>query len=280
MKILSFCLLFTLSVSAQVKLKDIGVLGLASHDMFAWDSKKEVNTENGRIDLSTIFEWGDGKRWEKGGNPKNAENAPVYTITMRLVDIYKKLLASGLSQDESRKELVRIFHAMVKDSYERMMGMSFPEEGIDEMVTNTEQGSMRALHDILPGVVKLYRSRLFPKKTLKLTNPWMIKAKFQLNARELNQEIPYYDGDYDEEYKNINIIVKRINLKKLDREFIEKFTPYTQEEMLSELAEVGRGERELSDLPFMRHIHELFSKGICPFEKGERNSYMPYLNCF
>ena len=77
---------------SEVKLRDIGVIGLASHDMFTWDRVNEVNLENGRLDLSTIFDYKNGSRWKKGGNPKNGENSPVWSITKRLVKFYKKEL--------------------------------------------------------------------------------------------------------------------------------------------------------------------------------------------
>ncbi len=75
-------LLFTSNVHSKALLRDVG-------DIFAWDHKAEVNTENGRLDLSTIFDYEGGARWKKGGNPKNGENSPVYTITMKLADFYK-----------------------------------------------------------------------------------------------------------------------------------------------------------------------------------------------
>lgn len=98
----------TTAFAAKPHLRDIGVVGLMSHDIFAWDREKEVNTENGRLDLSTIFDWEGGARWKKGGNPKNAENSPVYTITMQLVAHYKSELKT-LSPFEARKSTVAFF---------------------------------------------------------------------------------------------------------------------------------------------------------------------------
>mgnify|MGYP003683554949 CR=1 FL=1 len=94
---------------------DIGVLGLYSHDLFAWDRDNEKNTENSRLDLSTIFDWEDGSRINKGGNPKNSENAPVYSITMKLVDYYKdqlKVVEGSKIEREAlaRKATVVLFH--------------------------------------------------------------------------------------------------------------------------------------------------------------------------
>ncbi len=249
---------------ARVLLKDIGIVGLLSHDMFAWDHKREVNTENGRLDLSTIFDYENGKRWKKGGNPKNGENAPVWSITKRLVKFHKKQLKSnGNDFTKARLKTVKRFHQMIRGSYERLSGYKFPETAHNLKVNNIEQAALRAMHDILPGRVNIYRGELYPIKSFKLTN--FVFAKFYLNSKELEQEISYFDGDYDEEYKNIKIPFTnvRLNLKEIDRKFIEKFSPYLQKNMLSELKEVGEGSLEISEVSFMYHIEELLQKGIC-----------------
>jgi len=249
------------SAASEVLLKDIGVIGLASHDLFTWDRENEVNTENGRLDLSTIFDYENGSRWEKGGNPKNAENAPVWSITKRLVQFYKSELSIN-NKTQARINTVKYFHQMIKESYVRLSGLEFPSFAVDENVTNTEQAVLRALHDILPGKAKIYR-RFFPVKEFKLTN--FLFAKFYLNEKELNQKIAYFNGDYDQEYKEIKIPFTRrvINLKEVDGAFIEKFSEYNQARMLAELKRVGDGDITISEVYFIHHVKELFQKGLC-----------------
>lgn len=249
------------SAASEVLLKDIGVIGLASHDLFTWDRENEVNTENGRLDLSTIFDYEDGRRWEKGGNPKNAENAPVWSITKRLVQFYKSELSIN-NETQARINTVKFFHQMIKESYVRLSGLEFPSFAVDENVTNTEQAVLRALHDILPGKAKIYR-RFFPVREFKLTN--FLFAKFYLNEKELNQKIAYFNGDYDQEYKEIKIPFTRrvINLKEVDGAFIEKFSEYNQARMLAELKRVGDGDIAISEVYFIHHVKELFQKGLC-----------------
>lgn len=268
MKYFFLFLILSTQVQARALLRDIGVVGLMSHDIFAWDHKAEVNTENGRLDLSTIFDWENGTRWEKGGNPKNGENAPVYTITMQLVKFYKNELKTN-SPEVARQKTVVHFQGMIKESFERLSGLTFPHEGVNGKVTNTEQAALRGLHDILPGRVKLFNRPL--RKELKVTNAF--NAKFKLNEEELNQELKDFDGDYDDEYKNIKIPFTKvvINLKEVDRKFIEKFSDLKQEEMLLELAQVGKGEIGIQDVSFIHHISALVSKAICP----TGNSWMP-----
>jgi hypothetical protein len=98
-------------------------------------------------------------------------------------------------------------------------------------------------------------------------------AKLQLNDKELEQVIPYFNGDYAEEYKNIRIPFsnKTVNLKEIDAKFIEKFSPYKQADMLAELGSVGRGEKNIRDVSFIHHLHDMISKAICPVG----NEWMP-----
>ncbi len=274
MKTLFLLLLLTTTAHAEVLLKDIGIVGLMSHDIFAWDHKREVNTENGRLDLSTIFDYEGGARWKKGGNPKNGENSPVWTVTTGLVKFYKNELKTK-SPEEARKNTVARFHGMIKESFTRITGLQFPETGINQSVNNVEQAALRGLHDILPGRVNVYGRPVM--RDFALTN--FVFAKFRLNEKEMNQVIPFFNGDYAEEYKAIKIPFskKTVNLKAVDGAFIEKWSPYKQEDMLRELGEVGEGRRTLADVSFMHHIFDLASKAICPLG----NEWMPQeVNCF
>ncbi|HYX34696.1 MAG TPA: hypothetical protein VE954_16485 [Oligoflexus sp.] len=250
------------------QLRDIGVIGLMSHDIFSWDNKKNENTENGRLDLSTIFDYGTGKSWEAGGNPKNCENAPVCTITMSLVGHYQEKLKTETA-DEARRSTVVLFQTWVKESYVRLSGLDLPTEARDEPANNVEQAALRAMHDILPGKVQLFNRPLL--KDLDLTN--VLFAKLQLNEDELNQEIAPFDGDYDLEYKAIKIPFSNVvvNLKEVDRKFIETYSTYKQADMLAELRSAGLGEIKVQDVFFMHHISDLVAKAFC----SKDNAWMP-----
>jgi hypothetical protein len=263
--------LFCLSSFAQAEalLRDVGVIGLMSHDIFAWDHKREVNTENGRLDLSTIFDYDGGSRLWSAGNPKNSENAPVYTVAMNLVDFYRARLNAGDSSLNARRAAVVHFLSEVEDSYSRLMGEKLPAVASREMPNNLEQASLRALHDILPGRIALY-DRYFDSE-LDLTNLWW--AKTRLTEKELDQPLKPFDGDYDLEFRQISIPFTGVvvDLKKADRKFIEKFTPYKQADLLAELARVGRGEISIQQVSFAGHLKDLFTKALC----AEGNPYMP-----
>jgi len=271
-------LLVSSAIAAPLNVRDVGVVGLMSHDLFAWDRQNERNTENGRLDLSTIFDWDNGARIDKGGNPKNAENAPVYTVTLRLVKHFRGLCPkradlNGEACKNARRSTVALFHSWVEASYQRLRDEGLPAEGMNAMVDNVEQAALRALHDVLPGRIKLFR--MGREIDYVLTNPFTVKVK--LNDRELAQELRPFDGDYDYEYQNIQIPFTRrtISLKKVDADFIAKFSHFRQEDMLAELAEVGRGARVFGDLSFAVHLRELLAKATCPNESG----FMPAKPC-
>jgi hypothetical protein len=160
---------------------------------------------------------------------------------------------------------------MVRESFERTRQHAFPAVGLKEKVTNLEQASLRGLHDVLPGRVKLFdRSR----KELVLTD--FLSAKTRLHEKELAQTLRPFDGDYDKEYRNIQIpFGPKLDLKEIDRKFIEKFSPYKQADMLRELAEVGAGRLSIDQWSFVHHVDELFAKAIC----SEGNEWMPEVSC-
>lgn len=262
MKLLTLLLLMSSYTFADVKLRDIGVIGLMSHDLFTWDKASETNLENGRLDLSTIFDFDNGNRWKKGGNPKNAENAPVWSITKRLVDFYTKQLKVS-DKSSARKTTIKHFHKMVFASYFRLTGTQVPKVAINSPVTNTEQAVFRAMHDILPGRARFIRGKLFPLKDFKLTN--FLFAKLYLNDAELDQKVKYFDGEYDPEYLEIVIPFsrKKVNLKEVDGDFIAKHSPYQQEKMLAELRRVGAAEININEAYFIKHAQTLLAKAIC-----------------
>ena len=48
--LLLLVLSFPIYAKTPPKLRDIGIIGLMSHDLFSWDRVNEINTENGRLD--------------------------------------------------------------------------------------------------------------------------------------------------------------------------------------------------------------------------------------
>ncbi|MCG7550461.1 hypothetical protein [Pseudoalteromonas sp. Of7M-16] len=279
MKLLSVLLLLLFSIPAlakkPVRVVDIGVMGLASHDLFQWNAQTRENEENGRFDLSTIFDYANGTKIYQGGNPKNSSNAAVYSITQNLVSFYagKKatlLMSRQMTEEQAhiiaRQQTVAFFMGMVIESYERFTNARFPNYALAQSVTDDEQGVMRALHDILPG--KIYVNRNFSQQQLEVTDFKL--AMNQLSPTEMMQYVKFFDGAYDEEYLHVVIPgfpdSRVINLKEIDQNFIAEQTNYNLDNMLRELHFYGKFPffgNLVEFTSFGYHLESLFAKGIC-----------------
>jgi len=258
----------------SVRLIDIGVIGLSSHDLISWDrEKQELSDTKGRLDLSSIFDWTDERtgqnRWTRGGDPKNSENAVVFSVAQQLIHYYavhrQFLEAGGMPTGEahtkSRKKTVQYYHRMVKVSFERLFGLPFPEPGLGGDVTDEEHAAMRAARHILPGKVQMSFGP--QQREVALTD--FRYAQMNLPLIDLMQFIPGFNGQYDEEYLNFSIPFgprtgEKINFYEVDRDFVESRTSYDFDEMLRELRERGSFE----GVSFARHIRSLYSKGLSP----------------
>ena len=228
---------------------DVGVFGLASHDLFKWENGR--NVENGRLDLSTLFD----HDLEQAGERKNSQNALVYSVARSLVEFYKVQRLQGQSHDEARKETVSLFLGLVKDSYERITQEPFPTRGIAGSVANEEQAAMRALHDLLPGHITVRRGlerRSFPVTDYRL-------ARTSLSFVELAQAIAGFDGKYSPEYLKVALPGGRsVNLMESDRIFVESNTSLKLDQLLQEL-----GSRPFAQTTVAPLVRSLFTKGLC-----------------
>lgn len=279
MKIISafFALLLCVPALAKqpIRVVDIGVIGLASHDLFQWNSDTRDNEENGRFDLSTIFDYANGTKIYQGGNPKNSSNAAVYSVTQNLVSFYagKKatlLMAQQVTPEQAhqiaRQETLTFFIGMVKESYERFTNARFPNYALSQNVNDDEQAVMRALHDILPGQISVNRN--LSQETLLVTD--FNRAMTQLSPTEMVQTVKFFDGAYDEEYLRVVIPgfpnPRIINLQAIDHAFIEEQTNYNLDNMLTELHFYGQFPffgNLVGFTSFGYHLENLFAKGIC-----------------
>ncbi|TMP33953.1 hypothetical protein [Pseudoalteromonas rubra] len=290
MKILSVLLLLLFSLPAlakkPIRVVDIGVMGLASHDLFQWNAQARENEENGRFDLSTIFDYADGTRIHQGGNPKNSSNAAVYSITQNLVSFYagKKaalLMSRTVTEEQAhiiaRQQTVAFFMGMVKESYERFTNAGFPDYALAQAVTDDEQAVMRALHDVLPG--KIYVNRNLTREVFEVTDFRL--AMTQLSPTEMMKTVKFYDGKYDEEY--LHVVVPGfpdptiINLQAIDHSFIAEQTNYNLDDMLAELQFYGQFPffgNLVHFTSFGYHLENLFAKGICnKYVDGSPNTW-------
>lgn len=274
--------------AASVLVRDVGVMGLASHDLFAWDHKKKINKENGRLDLSTIFgntfdghyidssDWFAQQNWKHLGNKKNSENAPVFTVATGLVNYFEQLIKNNVKPETARIQTLMKFHNMVQASFERLSGLPFPNAfgTSTESVTNKEQAAMRILHDILPGQVLLKSGKYLDVTKFKT-------AKTYLCEEEMDCTVKGFDGKYDPEYNNIRLpiikwagITMKLDLQKVDRRFIEN-AGLDADLASTQLKEVGEGKLPMSETFFAPYLIQLFTKAQSTINQDEsKNTWL------
>ena len=144
-----------------VNLEEIGVLQLAAHDLFNVNRVTEIDIENGKLDLSTLFtDMNTGLPFSlsdvaKGGEPRNRENILLFSVASVIGQNYvDDILINGLSEQVARQNALNAYHAKFNDAYMSAFGESVPNP-INGCVTMTENLAFRTLHDFLPGKIRL-----------------------------------------------------------------------------------------------------------------------------
>ena len=246
-----------------VTVEDLGVLQLAAHDLFNVDRQIEKDFENGKLDLSTLFEdtANNNKKFDLeiiaiGGEPRNRENILLFTIASDLGSTYVKLLDDGVKQKDAKKMVIELYHQRLAESYERAFNESFPDPQSGK-ATLQENLALRTIHDFLPGRINVdgkFVSTLDPSLNGKT-----------LDEKGLQQKSSKLDGKFDSEFLDIQIcfppdfvVCINVNLLEADRSFGEQFG--MEESFDSFLEELEDGMYD-EDERVMFHIRNLMSKG-------------------
>jgi len=238
----------------RITLKDLGVLQLAAHDLFLVDRESEIDHENGKLDLSTLLNYGT-ENIAFGGEPRNRENIMLFTVASDLGERYLELLDKGKTPEDAQKEIVKKYHKMIKKSYKNAFGESLPEP-VDGKATFTENLALRTIHDFLPGNIVVDRA-VTPVLDTSLHGKMLKKS-------ELKQPSSKLDGQFDSEFRNIRIVIPpeidmTIDLLERDSSFAQQFgTDFTFEYFLDEVSDGSFDE----DDEVMKQIRNLFAKGL------------------
>ena len=239
----------------RVTLEDLGVLQLVAHDLFNVNRGLEVDFENGKLDLSTLFDHGD-ENIAIGGEFRNRENIMLFTVASEFGEIYLDFLdQKGINEKKARKMTVELYHQKVQQVYERTFGEPFPspQEGV---ATMTENLALRTVHDLIPGKIKVdgnmtpvLDSSLIGKK---LSDSELMQLSSQLNGK-LDHELRHIDIVID------GVVVLVVDLLEADISFGEQFsTDFSFEFFLDELKD---GHYD-SDEEVMDQIRNLIAKGL------------------
>ena len=238
----------------RITLEDLGVLQLAAHDLFLVDREQEIDHENGKLDLSTLLDYGI-ENIAFGGEPRNRENIMLFTVASELGEKYLDLLDKGKTPEDAQKEVIKKYHKMINKSYKKAFGESLPEPA-NGKATLTENLALRTIHDFLPGNIVVDKA-VTPVLDASLHGKMLKKS-------ELKQSSSKLDGQFDSEFRNIRIVIPpevdvTIDLLERDSSFAQQFdTVYSFEFFLDEVSD---GSFDESD-EVMKQIRNLFSKGL------------------
>ena len=253
---------FALDYKKHVTSEDLGILQLAAHDLFNVNRMSEINFENGKLDLSTLFVDTvnedtpfDEDTIANGGEPRNRENIMLFTVASELGSTYVQLLAD-VGETDAKQMVLELYHERLAASYQRTFDEPFPESAPGD-ATHQENLALRTIHDFLPGKIK------FENRWISTLDPFLNGKT--LDEKELKQKSSKLDGKFDEEFLNIMIcfppdfmICIDVNLLEADRSFGSQFgVAESFDDLLEELEDGLYDEDDRATF----HIRNLMAKG-------------------
>lgn len=220
----------------QVTLQDLGVLQLVSHDIYNVNRETGVDSEDQKLNLSTLFDYGEDNI-ARGGEPRNSENIAVFTIASHLANKYSNFIADGDSPQEAREYTIDIYHHMVKKAYKHAFDEKAPKPQAEEEEDGDLTGdlALRTVHALLPGAI------MVEGKQVSILDP-SLHGK-TLSREDMMQLSKPLDDTFDPAFRNITVFLPpnttfTIDLFERDSSFAQQFsTDYTFEYFMAELAD-------------------------------------------
>ncbi|TLX69643.1 MAG: hypothetical protein E6L05_05310 [Thaumarchaeota archaeon] len=182
----------------RVSLEVLGTLQLVSHDLYNVNRTSGVDSEDDKLNLSTLLDYGR-ENIANGGEPRNGENIAVHTIAVELGHDYLHFLKAGKTPQEARHLTVQIYIHKIKEAYERTFPGSFPkpDPNADQIFANDLDGdlALRTLHAFLPGTIKV-NGVMTPILDSSLIGKTLSKKDMMQLSRPM-------DGTFDPAFRNI-----------------------------------------------------------------------------
>jgi hypothetical protein len=229
----------------RITLQDLGVLQVASHDLYNVNRITGVDTEDEILNLTTLFNYGE-ENIANGGEMRNSENPVTRTIAVNLGEFYLNQIAQGKDVETAKELTIAEYMHMVEIAYHHAFHQPFPkpgEEGEEEEENELDGDlALRTLHALLPATIKL------DGKEVSIMDQ-SIHGRI-LTKGELMQLSRPLSDTFDPAFSNITVFVPACNclqtmdLFERDSSFASQFnTTYTFEEQMEELAD-GRYDKE------------------------------------
>ena len=253
---------FAIDYKKHVTAEDLGILQLAAHDLFNVDRANEIEFENGKLDLSTLFvdTVNHNKKFDTntiaiGGEPRNRENIMLFTVASDLGSTYVELLEDGVKKHDAKQMVIDLYHEKLADTYQRTFNEPFPDV-MSGTATLQENLALRTVHDFLPGKIK-FKNHIVSIFDIQLHGE-------TLDETELQQKSSKLDGKFDDEFIDATICFPpdnhcfHIDLLEADRGFGDQFgLAESFDDFLEELEDGLYDEEDRA----MFHIRNLMAKG-------------------
>jgi hypothetical protein len=237
----------------RITLQDLGVLQVAAHDLYRVNRQTELDSEDEKLNLSTLFAFGK-QNIATGGEPRNSENIATRTVAVQLGQYYLTLVERGVDEDRAKEKTIQRFLYLLSNAYERAFNEKFPkpmEEGEDEEGNRLNGDlALRTLHGFLPGEIRVNGEKI------SIFDPSL--ADELLSRQELRQLSRPLDDSFDPAFRAIVIGIDAngnpitFDLFERDSTFAQQFdTDYTFEELMAQLGD-GRYNRNDIALELIR----------------------------
>lgn len=244
-------------IPKTVKLKHLGVLQLAAHDLFNVDRDLEVDFENGLLDLSTLLV--DLKNGgvpfsdmmiANGGEFRNAENVMIFTVASSLGQMYLDERALN-GEQAARQAVLDEYYLLLEDAYMAAFDEPFPAAS-PGCVTLSENLALRTVHDFLP-------------EEIDGMNIFEIMFGVTLDSNQLEMDSSPLDGVFDDAFSMDTLIPAlgiTVNLLEKDQSFGTQFNlPFTFDGFLMQLTDGSYDSGE----PVFELIKSVFAKGLADY---------------
>jgi len=264
------------------KIIHLGFLQLAAHDFFNMNRVAEIDSENGKLDASTVLfnpKGGDCDYKKslahedgcslysdddiaEGGEIRSKENIMISTASAEVGEKYLQLVKE-YGEKKAYKKVLKFYHEQIKKAYEESFHLEFPESE-DGKVTNMHNLALRAGHDFLPAEIMFNG---------KMTSLFMIDPLGEkLSEDEKLQPSSPVDGKFDDVFTEIDFCPDElggfcieVDLLAADRSFGKQFE---DEELGLGAGTFDEFMGELEDGKFHKNnrvsklLDEAFSRGI------------------
>jgi YVTN family beta-propeller protein len=220
-------------VPLRVPIENIGVLQLAIHDLYNVDRTTGIDSEDFKLNLSTLLNHGDANI-ANGGEFRNMENPMTFSVATKFGQKYLDLIDHGKTPEQARNLVIKQYLDAVKNAYETTFYEQFPKAEPFDTKDPTLTGDLafRTLHDLIPGKI-MVDGELTP-----ILVPSLVGKT--LSKKDLKQLSATLDGQYDPEFRDMvnPMNGEHVDLLERDSSFASQFgTKFTFEELQSTLTD-------------------------------------------